>query len=339
MLWCWSAFSCISVSEKPGSRRRGNSTASTFHTAMCTLICCWNACYCIHQHTYSSGLFIHFGWCGAADEEMVRSLLNSIFLFFTSKHSPSLPQPARVSSVLPAPGSAPMRLRRAALTSVASGEECDECCLYRSDSSILAWFKPRRSAPPWCLGLRLMFILRWSEMGLSVFLFSCRYFKHWKHLTRSRRLLCIQVKITMLELPRWGTHTSERCAPLLTREVNHAAAITGATHTQVSKPGYVHSWQVEQRFITRWHSPVEKSKWKNLLQLCSASLQRNYWHPPKSFLQIPKGAEDTVSTVPLATHHSQPTTLCSHRSHVHVCFCCQMSLYESYKHEILTSVK
>lgn len=127
---------------------------------MCSLICCWNACYCIHQHTYSSGLFIHFGWCSSADEEMVRSLLNSNFLFFTSKHSLSVPQSALISSVLPAPGSGPMHLRRAGLTSVASVEECDECCLYPSDSTILAWFKPRRSAPPWCLRLRLMFILR-----------------------------------------------------------------------------------------------------------------------------------------------------------------------------------
>lgn len=36
------------------------------------------------------------------------------------------------------PGSAPLRLRRAGLTSVASAEECDECCLCHSDSAILA---------------------------------------------------------------------------------------------------------------------------------------------------------------------------------------------------------
>lgn len=65
---------------------------------------------------------------------------NSVHLtvFFTSKHSLSEPQSALISLVLAAPGSAPLHLRRAGLTSVASVEECDECCLYHSDSTLLA---------------------------------------------------------------------------------------------------------------------------------------------------------------------------------------------------------
>lgn len=68
-------------------------------------------------------------------------------VFFTSKHSVSGPVSSDFLG-LAAPGSAPLHLRRAGLTSVASVEECDECCLYHSDSAILAGFAPRQSAPP-----------------------------------------------------------------------------------------------------------------------------------------------------------------------------------------------
>lgn len=129
----------------------GNFSVSTFHTAMCSLIYCWNVCCSIYQHGYSSALFIHFGWCEQQTRKQYFSPQNVLLVS------------APVSSDfhgLASPGSAPLHLRRAGLTSVASVEECDDCRLYHSDSAALAWFAPGRSAPPWCLGLRLIFILR-----------------------------------------------------------------------------------------------------------------------------------------------------------------------------------
>lgn len=71
--------------------------------------------------------------------------------------------PGSVSSdfhSMAAPGSAPLHLRRAGLTSVASVEECDDCRLYHSDSETHEGFALRRSAPPWCWETRPMFLLR-----------------------------------------------------------------------------------------------------------------------------------------------------------------------------------
>lgn len=142
-------YSCICISllnktfyNAPTYTLIGKFYTRTFHPAMCSLIYCWNVCYCIYQHRYSSALFIHFGW------------FSSKTVFFTSKLLLSV---AQLALFLAAPGSAWLHLRRAVLTSVASVEEYDDWCLYHSDS---AWFAPRLSAEPWNLALRLMFILR-----------------------------------------------------------------------------------------------------------------------------------------------------------------------------------
>lgn len=76
------------------------------------------ACLWIYQCWYSSGLIAQFGWCTHQKRP-----------FFIC---------APVSSIFPclaAAGSARLLLRRAALTSVASVEECDDSCLHHSDNT------------------------------------------------------------------------------------------------------------------------------------------------------------------------------------------------------------
>lgn len=150
------------------------------HTARCSLILCWNMCYCIHQHIYSSALFTHFGWRGA-DEEIVRILLIQKHFSPQSFHC-QCAQSAPTSLVLATPGSAPLHLRRAGLTSAACVEECHECCLYHTDSVILAGSAPRQSNPLWCFWLRLIFRLRCfkslkcQQMNIMVLWYAFKYF-------------------------------------------------------------------------------------------------------------------------------------------------------------------
>lgn len=68
----------------------GNFSVSTFHTAMCSLMYCWNACYCLYQHGYSSALFIHFGWCEQQMRKQYFSPQNVLL---------SVPQSALISTV------------------------------------------------------------------------------------------------------------------------------------------------------------------------------------------------------------------------------------------------
>ncbi len=94
------------------------------------------------QATASINADIHqvclYIWCGASSRRGNGKNSVHLKLFFSSK---CFLVSAPVSSGfhgLAAPGSAPLHLRRAGLTSVASVEECDECFLYHSDSAIFA---------------------------------------------------------------------------------------------------------------------------------------------------------------------------------------------------------
>jgi len=83
-------------------------TASTFHTAMCSLICCPNARYCIYQRRYPSALVYTF-WVVRGSRRG-----NSLHLtvFFTSKaFSVSAPSRLRFPRFWPRWVSAPLRFK------------------------------------------------------------------------------------------------------------------------------------------------------------------------------------------------------------------------------------
>lgn len=82
-----------------------------------------SAYFGIYQCSYSMVLITQFGWCTHQKRPF--------FIWVP------------VSSAFPclaAPGSAPLPLRLAGLTSVASAEECDDCCLYHSDNTYTQTF-------------------------------------------------------------------------------------------------------------------------------------------------------------------------------------------------------
>lgn len=135
----------------------GNFNTSTFHTAMCCLICSWNACYCMYQHRYSSALFIHFGWC----EQQTRKweeFCSFDSIFHLRAFSCQCP------SQLSFPWFGRTRFSSAAFKACCS-YVCGICVGMWWMLSVPFWqcYTCRQSAPPWCLGPRLMFILRFLK--------------------------------------------------------------------------------------------------------------------------------------------------------------------------------
>lgn len=171
----------------------------------------------------------------------------------------SVPQSALIFHSVATPGSASLHLRCAGPMSVASVEECDDCCI----ALHLCDLHPDNLLHPdaWDWGRYLFYFILFflnvcstnrknisQQNAISV---KGETFHLSENTTQIASILQVNMNLarkmkTELKLQAQGILEDEWWAPLFTEEVNHAAAITGAPHTQVSKPKHVYEWQEQQ---------------------------------------------------------------------------------------------